>query len=70
VEEAMPYTDDDGLVECGHGDESYCDECGGCLDCSNCYCDDGDFDDDDFDDDDCDDDEDGASEEDGEREGG
>lgn len=35
----MPYEDDEGLVECGHGDESYCAECGGCLDCSNCYCD-------------------------------
>lgn len=35
----MPYEDEDGLVECGHGDESFCDECGGCLDCSNCYCD-------------------------------
>lgn len=42
----MPYEeiDEDGktvLVECGHGDESYCEVCGGCLDCGNCYCDDG-----------------------------
>jgi hypothetical protein len=35
----MPYEDADGLVECGHGDESYCEACGGCHDCSNCYCD-------------------------------
>jgi hypothetical protein len=34
----MPYLDEDGLVECGHGDESFCEVCGGCLDCSNCYC--------------------------------
>jgi hypothetical protein len=30
----MPYLDDDGEVECGHGDEAFCEECGG-----NCYCD-------------------------------
>lgn len=35
----MPYEDEDGLVECGHGDECFCDKCGGCTDCSNCYCD-------------------------------
>lgn len=35
----MPYMDDEGLVECGHGDESFCEECGGCVDCGNCYCD-------------------------------
>ena len=35
----MPYEDEDGLVECGHGDECFCEVCGGCLDCNNCYCD-------------------------------
>lgn len=44
----MPYEelDPDGstnLVECGHGDETFCNECGGCLDCGNCYCDDFDL---------------------------
>lgn len=33
-------------IECGHGDESYCIDCGGCVECSNCYCDeDEDFED-------------------------
>jgi hypothetical protein len=36
----MPFIDDDGIVECGHGDEVFCVDCGGCVDCSNCYCDD------------------------------
>lgn len=35
----MPYLDEDGEVDCGHGDEAFCDECGGCHECSNCYCD-------------------------------
>lgn len=35
----MPFEDEDGLVECEHGDESYCEKCGGCIECSNCYCD-------------------------------
>lgn len=26
-------------VECGHGDEAHCEDCGGCVECSNCYCD-------------------------------
>lgn len=34
----MAYIDDDGWVDCEHGDESICDECGGCPECSNCYC--------------------------------
>lgn len=43
----MPYEmlDEDGgvvRVECGHGDESFCEECGGCLDCGNCFCDEDD----------------------------
>lgn len=46
----MPYEEEDEsgetvLVECGHGDETFCEECGGCLDCGNCYCDDEDIDD-------------------------
>lgn len=38
----MPYETEEGLVECEHGDESFCSECGGCHDCGNCYCDDDD----------------------------
>ncbi|HVW78540.1 MAG TPA: hypothetical protein VHB45_13070 [Alloacidobacterium sp.] len=38
----MPYIDEDGEVECGHGDEAFCEDCGGCVECSNCYCDEDD----------------------------
>jgi len=41
----MPYLEEDVngeevLVECGHDDETFCEVCGGCLDCGNCYCED------------------------------
>jgi hypothetical protein len=41
----MPYEaeDEDGtivLVECPHDDADYCEVCGGCRECGNCYCDD------------------------------
>lgn len=36
------YVDEDGEVDCGHGDEAFCEACEGCSECSNCYCDEDD----------------------------